>query len=293
MTAISDYRVIARDTRDSLGEGLMWSVRDQALYWTDIIGQTLWRLDDGDDRIRQWPMPEMIGWVIERTTGGFVVGLQSGFHGLDLDPFRLTLIANPHPERRDNRLNDAKADAQGRIWAGSMPRSSLPIDQWPASGALYRLDQDGRITCHDDGLAIANGPAFTPDGSTLYHTDSRAGIVWRFATRDDGSLGPRREHLRFDRREGSPDGMTCDSDGGLWIAFYNGARVARFHPDGRLDRAIALPTAQITNVCFGGADLSRMFVTSAADGLPDDPLAGALFEIDPGATGLPSHQFGG
>lgn len=293
MTAISDYRIVERDTRDMLGEGLLWSARDNALYWTDIIGKILWRLDFADNRISQWQMPEMIGWIIERSAGGFVVGLQSGFYGLGLDPIQLTLIANPHPERPGNRLNDAKADSRGRIWAGSMPHLRLPVDQWPATGGLYCLDREGQVSRHDDGLTIANGPAFNPDGSTLYHTDSRAGVVWRFATRDDGSLGPRVEHLRFDRREGAPDGMTCDSAGGLWIAFYNGARVARFHPDGRLDRAIPLPTAQITNVCFAGDGLSRMFVTSAADGLLDDPLAGALFEVNSGATGIPNYQFGG
>ena len=287
------YRVITRDSRDALGEGLLWSARENALYWTDIIGQMLWRLDLADNRIRQWPMPEMIGWIIERAAGGFVVGLQSGFHGLSLDPFRLTPIADPHPERPGNRLNDAKVDSRGRIWAGSMPRSDLPVDEWPATGALYRLDPDGQVSRHDDGLVIANGPALSPDGTILYHTDSRAGLVWRFALNDDGSLGPRVEHLRFDRRDGAPDGMTCDSDGGLWIAVYNGARVARFHPNGRLDRTIALPTPQITNVCFAGDGLTRMFVTSAADGRPDDPYAGALFEVDSGAMGIPIHQFAG
>ncbi len=288
-----DFRIIPRDSRDTLGEGLMWSARDQALYWTDIIGQMLWRLDFADDRISHWPMPEMIGWIIERAAGGFVVGLQSGFHYLHLDPFTLTPIGNPQPERPGNRLNDAKADSRGRIWAGSMPRSDLPIDQWPATGALYRLDPDGQVSRHQDGLIIANGPAFSPDGSTLYHTDSRAGLVWRFAVRDDGSLGPRVEHIRFDTRKGAPDGMTCDRDGGLWIAVYNGARVARFHPDGQLDRTILLPTPQVTNVCFAGDGLTRMFVTSAADGLLDDPLAGALFEVEPGAAGVAGHQFAG
>ena len=107
----------------------------------------------------------------------------------------------------------------------------------------------------------------------------------------DGSLGPREQHLHFDGTAGSPDGMTCDREGGLWIAFYGGSKVARFHPDGTLDREIALPTAQITNVCFAGADLSRMFVTSAGDGRPDDTLAGALFEVDSGAIGVLPHQY--
>ncbi|MBX9662108.1 SMP-30/gluconolactonase/LRE family protein [Novosphingobium sp.] len=284
-------RPIPRDTRDILGEGLLWSARENALFWTDILGRKLWRMSLADEKIRHWDMPEAIGWIIERAAAGFIVGLASGLYKLDLDPFRLELIANPQPERPGNRLNDAKADARGRIWFGSMPFMEQPSTNWPASGALYRLDTDGMVSRHDDGITIANGPALSPDGTTLYHTDSRMGQVWKFPLHEDGSLGTRQPHLQFDTGKGAPDGMTCDREGGLWIAFYSGAKVARFHPDGGLDREIALPTPQITNVCFAGADLTRMFVTSAADGRPDDPLAGALFEIDAGAVGVSPHQF--
>ncbi|MFZ4688224.1 MAG: SMP-30/gluconolactonase/LRE family protein [Polymorphobacter sp.] len=287
------WRVVQRRERDILGEGLLWSPRENALFWTDIIGRKLWRLSFADNSLHHWEMPEMIGWIIEAASGGFVIGLQSGFHHLSLDPWRLQPIANPHPERPANRLNDAKADAHGRIWAGSMPVHGGTPATWPATGALYRLDPDGNISRHDDGLTIANGPAISPDGGTLFHTDSARGTVYRFALHPDGSLGPRTRHLAFNASDGAPDGMTCDADGGLWIAYYGGARVARFHPDGTLDRAIALPTPQITNVTFAGPALDRMFVTSAGDGLPDDPFAGALFEVDSGAIGLAPHRFGG
>ena len=288
---MATVRPILRDTRDILGEGLLWSARENALFWTDILGRKLWRMNLEGEQITQWDMPEAIGWIIERAAGGFVVGLQSGFYRLDLEPFRLELIANPQPERPGNRLNDAKADVRGRIWAGSMPFAEQPSTNWPASGALYCLDPSGAITRHDDGITIANGPAFSPDCTVMYHTDSRIGQVWKFAMHADGSLGPREPHLQFDTAKGAPDGMTCDQAGGLWIAFYSGAKVARFHSDGRLDREIALPTPQITNVCFAGTDLSRMFVTSAADGRSDDPLAGALFEVDCGAVGILPHQY--
>lgn len=285
-------RPIPREARDILGEGLLWSARENALFWTDILGRKLWRMSLDNEAILHWDMPEAIGWIIERASGGFVVGLASGFYRLDLEPFRLELIGNPQPERPGNRLNDAKADARGRIWAGSMPFMEQPATNWPASGALYRLDPDGAISRHDDGITIANGPALNPQGTVLYHTDSRIGQVWKFALNADGTLGAREPHLHFDGAAGSPDGMTCDSEGGLWIAFYAGAKVARFHPDGQLDREIALPTPQITNVCFAGADLSRLFVTSAGDGRSEDPLAGALFEIEgAGVVGVPPHQY--
>jgi sugar lactone lactonase YvrE len=290
-------RVVPRAARDQLGEGLLWSARDNAVYWTDIIGKRLWRLRLSDDAIDSWAMPEMIGWIIERAGGGFVVGLQSGFYRLALDPFALELIANPHPERPGNRLNDAKADARGRIWAGSMPVADGPPDGWPATGALYRLDPDGGISRHDDGLIIANGPAISPDGTTLYHTDSARRTIYRFALGDDGRLGQRTVHIGFAADAAAPDGMACDAAGGLWVAFYShapdgGSRVARFHPDGRFDRQIDVPTPQVTNLVFAGAGLDRMFITSAGQGR-DDALAGALFEVDPGCTGLAPHRFAG
>ncbi len=288
------WQAIPRPERDILGEGLLWSAREGALFWTDIIGRKLWRLALADGAITHWDMPEMIGWVIERAAGGMVAGLQSGVYRLSRDPFALERIADPEPGLPGNRLNDAKADAWGRIWTGTMPVHDGPPDTWPATGSLYRIDPDGRVSRHDTGITIANGPAFSPDGGTLYHTDSARRTVYRFALNDDGSLGPRQVHLQFDGRSGAPDGMACDADGGLWIAFYGGSRVERFHPDGRSDRAIALPTPQITNVGFAGPGLARMFATSAGDGRPDDPLAGALFELDPGgAVGLLPGLFGG
>jgi sugar lactone lactonase YvrE len=288
---------IARAERDILGEGLLWSARDDAVYWTDIIGRKLWRLRLADNALANWDMPEMIGWIIERAGGGFVVGLQSGFHRLTLDPFHLELISNPHPERPGNRLNDAKADAHGRIWAGSMSVADGPPSAWPATGALYRLDPGGGVSRHDDGLVIANGPALSPDGLVLYHTDSARQTVYRFALGADGLLGPRAVHLTFPRDGGAPDGMACDADGGLWIAFYHNdpavcSRVARFHPSGAFDRQIEVPTAHVTNLVFAGAGLDRMFITSAFDA-SGDGMAGALFEVDPGCRGLPPHQFAG
>ena len=286
---MNDWRVIERGgVRDTLGEGLFWHAGEGALYWTDITMQRLWRLGLASGVVRDWAMPEMIGWVIAARAGGLMVGLQSGVHRLQLEPFKLERIAAIEAHLPLNRLNDAKCDAAGRLWLGTMP-----VDCDGASGALWRLDPGGGLSQWQSGITIANGPAISPDGKVLYHTDSKAGTVRRFDLGRDGALSGQLVHLQFGGGA-APDGMCCDAQGHLWIAFYGGACVRRFSPDGRLCQQIDLPTPQITNVCFAGARLDRLFATSAGDGLPDDPLAGALFELDAGGvTGTAPFLFAG
>jgi sugar lactone lactonase YvrE len=285
----AQVRIVPRGgQRDQLGEGLFWSAREGAIYWTDILAPALNRLSLADGRVTRWPMPEMIGWVIERRDApGFVAGFRSGFAELTLDPVRVVPIADPEPDLPDNRLNDAKADRRGRIWAGTMP---ITADR--PSGSLYRLDPDRRVARVDTGYTVANGPAISPGGEWLYHTDTVPGRVYRFALDEDG-IRDRGLFIQFQPGWGKPDGMTVDAEGGLWIAHWGGGRISRFTPDGALDRSIALPASQITNICFAGEALDRMFVTSAATGLEGEAEAGALFEVDAGVRGLPPGRFAG
>lgn len=280
---MSDVRVIERDRRDRLGEGLLWSARDAAVYWVDILGARVNRLYLGSGLVESWSMSDTIGWLIEREQGGFVAGLGRAFVALSLDPLTIEMIVAPEPERDGNRFNDAKADAVGRIWAGSMP---LACDQ--PSGAFYRLDPDGRATRIEDGYTIPNGPAI--GNGFLFHTDTALDTIFRYPVHDDGSVGARQPHIVFEAGWGHPDGMTIDADGHLWVACWGASCVARFDPAGRRERTIALPASQISNVAFAGDALDRMFVTSAADGI-DEEQAGCLFEVDPGCRGLPPYRY--
>jgi sugar lactone lactonase YvrE len=288
---VAHHRIVERGgQRDILGEGLLWSARDNAVYWTDILAPALNRLSLADGAVQRWAIPEYIGWVIERRGGGLIAGLKTGFWELDLEPFALRQIINPHPpEHPDNRMNDAKADDKGRIWAGSMP---FGLDK--PSGGLYRLDPDRSLHQMDDGYYVANGPTFSLDQRFIFHTDTVRSLVYRFAMHDDGSLGPRETFITFEPEWGRPDGMTTDAEGHLWIAHWSGSRISRFTPDGKLERSIPLPASQITNVCFAGPALDRMFVTCAAENREQEAAAGSLFEIlDHGARGLPPGQFSG
>ena len=161
------------------------------------------------------------------------------------------------------------------------------------TGALYRLDPDFSLSKHDEGYRVTNGPAFTRDGRTLYHNDTAKRVVYAFPLHADGSLGERRVFIRFRDEWGHPDGMTVDAEDGLWIAHWGGGRVSRFTPEGELDRSITLPASQITSCVFGGTDLDRLFVTSAADRRDHEPHAGKLFEVEPRVRGVPQPRFAG
>ena len=287
---MESYRVIPRPMRDQLGEGLLWSARENAVYWVDILWQALHRLSLDDEGVTSWPMPEKIGWVVERRDRpGFIAGLQSGFCELTLNPVVCGRRVNPEPQYPHNRMNDATVDHRGRIWAGTMD-----CDAHLETGSLYCLEPDFKITRRDTGYIVTNGPAFTPTRDFVYHNDTPRGIVYRFAVTPEGELHDKIEFLKFPQEWGFPDGMTVDAEGCLWIAHWGGSRVSRFDPDGDLERLIRLPASQITNCVFAGSDLDRLFVTSAAVGRETESLAGALFEVDAdGVKGLAPHYFAG
>jgi len=287
------WKVIERPQKDELGEGLWLSSRQNAVYWVDILSHVLYKHSLAGGGVQHWQLPERIGWVIERRNKpGFIAGFQSGFHELELEPtLSIRKIVSPEPHLPGNRLNDAKADKRGHIWAGTMDAAIVET-----SGSLYRLQPDLTVRCMDTGYKICNGPAISPSQEVMYHTDTGIGTVFRFDVSSEGELSNKREFIKFTEDMGWPDGMTCDADGYLWIAHWGGSRVSRFTPEGKLDRRIDLPASQITNVVFAGSNLDRMFVTSAAQGLDrsKEPLAGSLFEVDAGGVkGLAPGLFGG
>lgn len=277
-----------------LGEGPVWHEREQALYWVDIKGRQLHCYRPADCSVRHWAMHDRLAWVLPRRAGGFVAGLAHEIGILQLEPqlsFTPQIIVEP--ELPGNRLNDAKTDKDGSLWFGSMDDNETS-----PSGAFYHLRPDFSVIAADTGYTIANGPAIAPDGRTIYHTDSAARTIYRYARRQDGTLAPRMPFIRFTEADGFPDGMTVDAQGGLWVAHWGGGRVSRFTAEGEFDRAFSLPVSQVTSCCFGGEQLDRLFVTTAAIGLDEaqrkrEPLAGALFELTPGMAGLPYPDFAG
>jgi D-xylonolactonase len=276
-----------------LGEGPIWLAAEQALYWLDIKGLALNRFDPASGAVERWPTPYKVGAIAPRAAGGFVAATETGFVMVDTPGGEWRMLADPEPHLPGNRFNDGKVDTAGRFWAGSMDNSEAD-----ASGSFYRLDPEGSWTTVRTGYRVPNGPTFSPDGRWLYHTDSALSTIYRFAPGPDGSLGEPTVFAHFDHADGYPDGMTTDAEGHLWVAFWDGWCVRRLSPDGKVVATVELPVQRPTSCAFGGPNLDRLFVTSAAIGLDASalavqPLAGGLFMGDVGVRGLPATPFGG
>ncbi|MGA9658841.1 MAG: SMP-30/gluconolactonase/LRE family protein [Asticcacaulis sp.] len=277
-----------------LTEGPLWSAADNTLYWVDIRGKQLHALSLDNYSTKTWDMPDLIDWVVLRKSGGFLVAILRTVHALMLDPFTLTPLFEIEADKPDNRLNDAKVDAKGRLWTGTM---HMPFSKKEA--AFYRIDPDLSVHMVDTPYLCTNGPAFSPDGTKLYHNETSEGLMYAFDVAADGSLSNKHVFAKFAPGAGSPDGLTTDADGGVWVAHYNGSRISRYKPDGTLDFDVAIPAKQVTSMTFAGANLDRLFVTTAAQPPvdADDPHAGTLWEVPTsllrGHKGLPTNAFAG
>ena len=227
------------------------------------------RYDPRRDQDQQWPVAEDVGSLAVRAAGGLVLALRSGFHFFDPQTGRTTPAAEPEPERVENRFNDGKTDRQGRFWAGSMHDPETR-----PTGGLYRLDAD--LSCRRliDGIVVSNALCWSPDGRTMYHADTPTRIVsaWDFDPAS-GDIANRRAFVRVPDSEGYPDGATVDADGFVWIAHWDGWRVTRYDPAGRVARVVNLPVQRPTCPAFGGANLDVLYVTSASINLSAEERA--------------------
>ena len=279
---------------DSLGEGPLWDVQEERLYWIDSYRPCVHRADlKGGDR-RTWLLPEPIGSMALRETGGALVSLRSGFHFLDFETGQVTRINETHAAELRPRLNDGKVDRQGRFVAGSMDfEESEPV------GKLFRLDPD--LSCHelDTGIVCSNGPCWSPDGSTFYFADTGKRVIYAYDYDiQAGAVRSRRVFARFDAPRGLPDGATVDDQGFVWSVEVYAGRLVRFDPNGVVDRVIGLPVFSTTSVMFGGPNLDVAFVTSMArpynGAYHKEKEAGFVFALHGlGVKGLPEPRFKG
>jgi sugar lactone lactonase YvrE len=283
------------DARNTTGESPLWSAREAALYWVDIPHGTIqrWRPDTGERR--SWHLPTAVGSIGLRERGGLVVALRSGFHLLDLDTEALTFLCHPEPTQASNRLNDGKVSPEGRFWAGTMDERA---EKEPI-GSLYRLDADHRCTRLVGGVKVSNGLAWSPDGRTMYHSDSRGGAIFRHAyNAHTGTLGEREVFVRMQPEWGRPDGGATDEEGCYWSCGVSAGRINRFSADGELIEFVEMPIKHPTMPCFGGPAGRTMYVTShrenySAEELARTPQAGGVFMLESGVAGAPAAYYQG
>jgi len=272
----------------------VWCPIEKVVHWVDIEGKSILRIDPKTGKRDRFPQNYEFGCIVKRADGGFIAGTNAGLVFLDMDLKASTVFANPEPGLPDNRFNDGKCDRQGRFWVGS-----TDVNEVDPSGTLYRVNGSGDVSGMLSGLTVANGLGWSPDSKTMYFTDSGHGMIYAFDfDADTGSIENQRTFAHVDAEDGTPDGLCVDSEGFVWSAHWNGWRITRYDPDGRIDRVIRMPVPLVTSLAFGGETLGQMFVTTARlemteEQLKESPLSGGLFQIDPGVSGLPEVPYQG
>ena len=285
------------DAHNSVGESPVWSVAEQALYWVDIPATTLHRLVPATGVRNSWRTPEMLACIAAHPAGGFIAGMETGlFHVQPQagNQSQCSLLATVEHGAPGMRFNDGRCDRQGRFLAGTMV-INMTLGQH--AGVLYSYQNGSALRVLMGDLVTPNGLAFSPDGRTMYLSDSHPSVqkIWAFHY-DTGTGTPSNKRVFVDMASlpGRPDGAAIDIDGCYWICGNDAGLVHRFTPDGKLDRSLAVPVKKPAMCAFGGPALDTLFVTSIRPDhidLADQPLAGGLFALRPGVCGLPEPAF--
>ncbi|NPT36813.1 SMP-30/gluconolactonase/LRE family protein [Paraburkholderia xenovorans] len=294
---------VAGQAPASVGESPVWRIAEQALYWVDIPAQKIVRLRIDSGERSEWLLPEKVACIAFDHRGTVLAGCETGLFAVTLaeatasgEAVQVTgrKLAAPDFACDDMRFNDGRCDRQGRFWSGTMVQDMAAAR--PA-GALYRFDARGVLSAPVvDGLITQNGLAWSPDGATMYLSDSHPlrRQIWAFDY--DGETGEPRNRRVFadlNHHAGRPDGAAVDADGCYWICANDAGLLLRFTPLGKLDRQIAVPAIKPAMCAFGGRDLDTLFVTSIRPAANASEHDGHLFAVRPGVTGLPEPEFAG
>lgn len=289
----------------TVGEGPHWDDFSQSLLFVDILGNGgIYRWDSKSEKLEQYNFDTYVSFIVPCRKGGYLIGLGRTVSHFDWDTKTLTTVAKVE-EGQNTRFNDAKCDASGRLWCGTMALETSPGVVEHHQGSLYSLELDGTIRKHKDKITISNGLAWSADNKTMYYIDSTPRKVWAYdfdlAT---GTMSNERIIIDFGGQEtipdlGFPDGMTIDTEGKLWIACFSVGKVIRFDPDtGNQLQTVSIPARRTTSCCWGGINLDELYVTSATYDMSEEekgtPLAGSVFRVKGlGFKGVPAYIYEG
>ena len=279
--------------RCKVGEGPVWDIAEQALYYIDIFDKKVFRWDPANGDLKSWDVPDMIGSMALRERGGAIVALVTGIHTLDFETGEVAPFALLEPPDPELQLADGKVDRRGRFVFGTSHRKM----QEPRGG-LWSLGIDGKLTQLDGDIHLGNGPCWSPDDKVLYHADSLRHTIYAYDYDiESGAAGNRRAFFDSSAYGPIPDGATVDSDGNLWTAICEGGVVLCLSPAGAVIREVTFPTNIPASCMFMGPDLDRLFVPTIDPsfmGRPSAPDDGMNFLIEGlGVTGLPEPRYGG
>ncbi|WP_295676845.1 SMP-30/gluconolactonase/LRE family protein [uncultured Mucilaginibacter sp.] len=278
-----------------LGEGSVWDSKRGVICWIDILNGEIHEYSPESEKHKIIPVNQMIGAAVICRDGNFLAALKNGFGFVNRETGDVNMLANPESHIPGNRFNDGKCGPDGRFWAGTMSHTDEP-----EKGSFYVFGTDHSVTKKISNVSISNGMAWRADHKIFYYIDTPTFTVAAYDyDKNTAELDNKRVVINIPEEDGSPDGMTIDSDGMLWIAHWDGWQITRWDPDTEKKlMSIRLPAARITSCAFGGDDLEDLYITSARTGLTNDqlaeqPLAGSLFVIkNIGYKGLPGFEFG-
>jgi sugar lactone lactonase YvrE len=293
------------EAKNWLGEGPVWDVKEGALYWVDMLEQEIWRYEPTSGKTKTWKLPKVVGAFSMRERGGAVITMRDGFYFFDPETGETELIQEVDADEPRSMFNDGKVDRAGRFFAGGEDEVSER-----AMCGLFRLDADLSVHELERGIICNNGPCWSPDNKTFYHTDSFKQSIYAydydFAS---GDISNKRVFASSEEERGVFDGSTVDEEGYIWNARFMTGELVRHAPDGTIERRIDLPVPTTTSVMFGGDNLDEAYITSMARidwagptvrehfpggdaGLP--AAAGNVFKVTGlGVRGLHEHRFAG
>ena len=279
-------------SQNKLGEGPLWSVKEQAIYWVDIDGKKIQRFYPETKKYESFNMPVKVCLMAFRKKGGMICGTEDGFYFWNPETQEMDFITHPEKGKKEARFNDGKVDRKGRLWAGTMTFKG-------ATSALYRMDSDLGVKKIISEITISNGIGWSPDNRIMYYVDSLRYVIYAFnydlAT---GAISNQRPFVQMDADFGIPDGLTVDSEGYVWCAIYGGWKIMRYDPSGNIAAEIRMPVSQPSSCTFGGKELDELYITSISEGLSEEdkskePMAGDLFMVKTDVKGLPEPEFAG
>lgn len=287
---------LATDHISVLGEGPLWSPSDKKLYWVDITSGIINWLDTSSNEHGQFKTGDYTGTIALTSSGKLIAAVGRNVELIDIAGNSVNIIASVEPGLDNNRFNDGKCDPEGRLWVGTMARSGIE-----GAGSLYMIGPDGSVQTKKKNVTCSNGMGWSPDRKTMYYIDTPTKKVVAFDYEAGaGEITNERVVVSLEKEDGFPDGMCVDAEGMIWVAMWEGWSVKRFNPvTGKKLFQIDFPVANITCCCFGGDNLTDLYITSAREGiakdaLPGQPLAGSLFIIkNSGYKGSPSFSFKG